>query len=226
MPSIAIASSVSAPKSSLSQRLHEVGLSQEKLDPWLADLRQSLQQIRETPSQGAGFIEETLLQEVSALLVSKMPAEQAEEISQGVCGIRLNDASLARDARRQGERAIEIPPLLQQVRSDQTPAVITELKELLPTLTAAQAKKVSTTVEYYTNNLHRMKYTEADLRNEPVWSGTIESTCRQYQCRMKRCGQFWSQQGDEALLTLTSFWKNGYWDKLFPHAQLASVSRN
>jgi len=313
MPSIAIASSVSAPKSSLSQRLHEVGLSQEKLDPWLADLRQSLQQIRETPSQGAGFIEETicqrcrelerhllqdalqkqadsvavmcpkcvhvpltgrwrqksrplrtlcgpvcvtrsagyckkcddhyypadarlglsgestaspLLQEVSALLVSKMPAEQAEEISQGVCGIRLNDASLARDARRQGERAIEIPPLLQQVRSDQTPAVITELKELLPTLTAAQAKKVNTTVEYYTNNLHRMKYTEADLRNEPVWSGTIESTCRQYQCRMKRCGQFWSQQGDEALLTLTSFWKNGYWDKLFPHAQLASVSRN
>ena len=119
-----------------------------------------------------------------------------------------------------------VKPLLQQVRSDQTPSVITELKELLPTLTAAQAKKVNTTVEYYTNNLHRMKYTEADLRNEPVGSGTIESTCRQYQCRMKRCGQFWSQQGDEALLTLTSFWKNGYWEKLFPHAQLASVSRN
>jgi len=31
---------------------------------------------------------------------------------------------------------------------------------------------------------------------------------------------------DKALLTLTSFWKKGYVEKLFPHAQLASVSRN
>jgi hypothetical protein len=54
-----------------------------------------------------------LLREVSALLVSKMPAEQAEEISQRVCGIRLNHASLARDARRQGDRAIEMLPGLQ-----------------------------------------------------------------------------------------------------------------
>lgn len=339
-----------------------------------------------------------LLREVSALLVSKMPAEQAEEISQRVCGIRLNHASLARDARRQGDRAIEmlpglqaqagqaiqepfrgevrqkpftlvlqidawnirerdywnqtvaaqerepdfsrwhwvytatvyrldqrcvtghpekqravitersyiatregietmtrqlhgeairrglalaervlviadgavwiwnvskdrfpmavqrldlfhansylwavanelhgagsaaarqwVKPLLQQVREDQTPAVISELKELLPILTVAQSKKVNTAVEYYTNNLHRMKYTEADQRHEPVGSGTIESTCRQLQCRMKRCGQFWSQPGDEALLTLNSFWRNGYWEKLFPHSQLTSVSRN
>ena len=56
--------------------------------------------------------------------------------------------------------------------------------------------------------------------------GLSESTCRQYQCRMKRCGQFWSQLGDEALPTLTSFWKSGYWENLFPHAQLTSVSRN
>jgi len=165
MPSIAIASSVSAPKSSLSQRLHEVGLSQEKLDPWLADLRQSLQQIRETPSQGAGFIEETLLQEVSALLVSKMPAEQAEEISQRVCGIRLNDASLARDARRQGGRAIEIPPLLQQVRSDQTPAVITELKELaIPARPTGQRfKKLSPHASRLLKTIARLRNVEAGL---------------------------------------------------------------
>ena len=339
-----------------------------------------------------------LLREVSALLVSKMPAEQAEEVSQRVCGIRLNHASLARDARRQGERAIGmlpgleaqmargiskplagetrprpftlvlqidawnirerdhwketesmrergmdlsrwhwvytgtvyrldqrcvlgqpgkeravitershvatregvetmtrrlhseairrglataervlviadgavwiwnvsrdrfpnavqrldlyhansylwavahelhgagsaaarewVRPLLRKVREDQAPAVIHELKELLPTLTEAQAKKVHTTVEYYTNNLHRMKYKEAEDRHEPVGSGTIESTCRQFQCRMKRCGQFWTQPGDEALLTLSCFWKNGHWEKLFPHAQLTSVSRN
>lgn len=339
-----------------------------------------------------------LLREISALLVSKMPAEQAEEISHRVCGIRLNHASLARDARRQGDRAIEmlpglqaraarttqkplqgevepkpftlvlqidawnirerdhwneteamrasdpsfsrwhwvyvatafrldqrcvtgqpgkhravitershvatregietmtrqlhgeavrrglataervlviadgavwiwnaskdrfpnavqrldlfhansylwavahelhgagsaaarqwVKPLLRQVREDRTPAVITELRELLPTLTEAQAKKVHTTVEYYTNNLHRMKYAEGERRHEPVGSGAIESTCRQLQCRMKRCGQFWTQPGDEALLTLGTFWRNGYWEKLFPHAELTSASRN
>ena len=81
-------------------------------------------------------------------------------------------------------------------------------------------------MEYYTNNLHRMRYKEAEERHEPVGSSTIESTCRQFQCRMKRCGQFWTQPGDEALLTLSCFWKNGHWDKLFPHSQLTSFSRN
>lgn len=104
--------------------------------------------------------------------------------------------------------------------------MITELRELLPTLTEAQGKKVHTTVEYYTTKLHRMKYAEGERRHEPVGSGAIESTCRQLQCRMKRCGQFWTQPGDEALLTLGTFWRNGYWEKLFPHAKLTSVSRN
>jgi len=30
----------------------------------------------------------------------------------------------------------------------------------------------------------------------------MESTCRQYQTRFKRTGQFWSQTGDEALMCL------------------------
>ena len=96
----------------------------------------------------------------------------------------------------------------------------------MPTFTAAQAKKVNPTVEYYTHHIDWMKYRKADLRNAPVGSGMIESTCRQYQCRMKRCGQFWSQLDDQALLTLDWFWRNGYWEKLFPHAQLTSASRN
>ncbi len=483
MPSITNPNNGSATQSKEETQLSELGLSSEFLEPWLEELRNCLRKIRETPGQGAGFIEETLrqrclllerkllqtalqahadsvavrcpkcldealidrwrqkskplrtmcgpvhiertggycrkcdqnyypadqalgfcaestasplLQEVSALLVSKMPAQHAEEISQRVCGIQLYDATLARDARRQGDRAIEmlpalqaspqlnqavlgeglakpftlviqvdawnirerdswgqteakaqrgeefsrwhwvytatcfrleqrcvkgnakkpramitersyvatrsgieemirqlhaeavrrglavaervliiadgavwiwncckdrfpesiqrldlwhanaylwavanelhgsgsaearkwVKPLLQQLRQDQTVGVIQQLEELVPTLSAAQTKKVTAAVEYYQNNLQRMKYAEGDLRGEPVGSGTIESTCRQYQCRMKRCGQFWSQLGDEALLTLENFWRNGYWENLFPHAQLTSVSRN
>lgn len=119
-----------------------------------------------------------------------------------------------------------VKPLLKKIRLDKTATVIQELKELLPALTQAQAETVATTVEYYTNNLTRMNYVEGDQLHEPVGSGAIESTCRQLQCRMKRCGQFWSQAGDEALLTLETFWRNGYWEKLFPHAQLTALSRN
>ncbi len=41
-----------------------------------------------------------------------------------------------------------------------------------------------------TNNQARMKYVDGEQRAEPPGSGAIESTCRQQQCRMKRCGQF------------------------------------
>ena len=61
-------------------------------------------------------------------------------------------------------------------------------------------------------------------RGEPVGSGTIESNCRQMQCRMKRCGQFWSIQGDEALLCLEIFRRNDHWELLFPHFTITSVS--
>ncbi len=48
-------------------------------------------------------------------------------------------------------------------------------------------------------------------------SGPVEATCRQAQSRFKRTGQFWSDKGDEALLGLEIFWRNGRWHRLFPH---------
>jgi hypothetical protein len=47
----------------------------------------------------------------------------------------------------------------------------------------------------------------------------MESTCRPYQVRFKRPGQFWSQAGDEALMCLETFRRNGRGHLLFPHAQ-------
>ena len=40
---------------------------------------------------------------------------------------------------------------------------------------------------------------------------------RQGQCRFRRPGQFWTPAGDEALLCLETFWRNGRWSLLFPH---------
>ena len=59
----------------------------------------------------------------------------------------------------------------------------------------------------------------AKQRDEPLGSEAIESTCRQYQSRFKRIGQFWSQIGDEALICLETFRRNGRWHILFPHSK-------
>jgi len=129
-----------------------------------------------------------------------------------------------------------VEPLLQQVREDQTTAVIATLAELKPRLQQAEQKKLQTQIEYFEHNAHRMKYKEIiaareaveagtatpeqiQLANHPLGSGAIESTCRQYQCRFKRTGQFWTTAGDEALMCLETFWRNGRWHELYPHAK-------
>src|SRR5437773_5916252 len=64
------------------------------------------------------------------------------------------------------------------------------------------------------------------LTLEPLGSGAIESTCRQYQCRFKRSGQFWTMDGDESLMCLETFWRNDRWHELYPHAKLSNYSSN
>jgi hypothetical protein len=119
-----------------------------------------------------------------------------------------------------------VKPLLKQIKTDQVAQVIHTLEELKPTLSAASAKVTDTTIDYYRSNEKRMKYVAGKKRGEPVGSGAIESTCRQMQCRMKRCGQFWSIQGDEPLLCLEVFWRNDHWELLFPHLSITSLSNN
>lgn len=129
-----------------------------------------------------------------------------------------------------------VAPLLHQIRDDQTVAVIATLAQLKPQLLEAQQRKVQTQIEYFEHNAPRMKYKEVldarqarekgqanepqiQLANRPVGSGAIESACRQYQCRFKRTGQFWTTAGDEALMCLETLWRNGRWQELYPHAK-------
>jgi hypothetical protein len=65
----------------------------------------------------------------------------------------------------------------------------------------------------------------ADLMRQ-LYRQAIESTCRQYQCRFKRTGQFWSMEGDETLMCLETVWRNGRWHDLFPHAKPPSLANN
>lgn len=114
-------------------------------------------------------------------------------------------------------------PLFRQLKTKSNGAqqVLGTLKELLrtkETMTPAQREQLAKEIGYFTTHAHRMNYAQAKRQQQPVGSGAIESTCRQYQVRFKRVGQFWSLAGDEALLALETLRRNERWSLLFPHA--------
>jgi len=119
-----------------------------------------------------------------------------------------------------------VEPLLAKLKEDESCQVITELEQLQQRLQGAAREKVEKEVNYLQTNRERMDYGTAKERGEPLGSGAMESTCRQYQVRFKRTGQFWSQSGDEALMCLETFRRNGRWHLLFPHAIQCDPSKN
>lgn len=117
-----------------------------------------------------------------------------------------------------------IEPLLRKLKAGRSTPVITELRKVAKRLRAKRRAAVQSELEYFRTHRHRLDYDVAQKRGQPLGSGAIESTCRQYQCRFKRPGQFWTQSGDEALMCLETFWRNGRWVLLFPHS--ADPSKN
>jgi hypothetical protein len=111
-----------------------------------------------------------------------------------------------------------VQPLLEQLQEGRPQRVIQKLEEALESLPEAQAGNLQKEIAYFKNHEHRMDYGQARERGEPCGSGPVESTCRQYQCRFKRTGQFWTKEGDEALLSVETFWRNDRWSLLFPHS--------
>lgn len=120
-----------------------------------------------------------------------------------------------------------LKPLVRQLKNESAVKVVRHLEEILASLPAGPtANAVRTEVNYFHEHQARMDYRAAKRQGEPLGSGAIEATCRQYQCRFKRPGQFWSRTGDEALLCLETFWRNGRWHLLFPHAPPFDPARN
>lgn len=110
-----------------------------------------------------------------------------------------------------------IKPLKEKLLDSKAVEVIGELDEVLNTLQGPQREKVEAERNYLHNNRQRLDYTGAKERGEPLGSGAMESTCKQYQGRFHRSGQFWTTEGDEALMCLETFWRNGRWSLLFSH---------
>lgn len=119
-----------------------------------------------------------------------------------------------------------VRPLLKDLEKDRAEEVIATLESLMAGLRESARAAVEKEINYFGSNLRRLKYKEGKRRGEPLGSGAIESTCRQYQCRFKRPGQFWTREGDEALMCLETFWRNGRWHLLFPHCAHCDPSKN
>ena len=116
-----------------------------------------------------------------------------------------------------------ITPLLRYLdrRKDGALDVIEQLSSLrarLSHLTEKQQETLDREINYFDSHKDRMDYKRAKALGEPIGSGAIESTCRQYQRRFKCMGQFWSLDGDESLMALETLHRNERWNKLFPHA--------
>jgi hypothetical protein len=110
-----------------------------------------------------------------------------------------------------------LAPLKEKLLASQGVAVIAELDAVLKKLRGPRRAAVQTERNYLENNRARLDYRGVQERGEPGGSGAMESTCKQYQGRFHRSGQFWTQVGDEALMCLETFWRNGRWSLLFPH---------
>lgn len=108
----------------------------------------------------------------------------------------------------------------------QAAKVVQSIEEAVEDYAGERQEDVQRELNYFKDHAGRMDYKEAAERHEPVGSGAIESTCRQYQCRFKRPGQFWSREGDEACLCLDNFWRNERWERLFPGCSRVDVSQN
>jgi hypothetical protein len=120
-----------------------------------------------------------------------------------------------------------LQPLAKQLKNQSAIKVLGQLEQIMTTMpSGAAVTEMEKEISYLRDHQQRMDYRAGARRGEPIGSGAIESTCRQAQCRFKRPGQYWSQQGDEALLCLETFWRNGRWHLLFPHHRHFDVSKN
>lgn len=111
-----------------------------------------------------------------------------------------------------------VRPLLHNLRHGRPERVIQTLENLQPAIRENARALVERETNYFKSHREHLDYQQGADQGQPIGSGAMESTCRQFQCRFKRPGQFWTVEGDEALLTLETFWRNGRWNQLFPHA--------
>lgn len=119
---------------------------------------------------------------------------------------------VARARYGEGDQAKKwVEPLQHQLRHGGEAGVLKSLEQLTQIVENIEPEKrdendltVLREWEYFQSHREHMNYAAKADRGIPIGSGCIESTCKQYQVRVKRCGQFWTTESLEGLLCLYS----------------------
>lgn len=119
-----------------------------------------------------------------------------------------------------------VESMKQKLLKGQAPKVVEKIEQALAALCTERQEAMQKEARYLKEHSGRMDYDQARQRGEPCGTGSIESTCRQYQCRFKRTGQFWTKPGDDGLLCIDTWWRNKRWSNLFPHVPASQLYKN
>jgi len=108
--------------------------------------------------------------------------------------------------------------LLHRLRHGQQRKVLRTLEDLSAVMREQPVCETLTReTRYFQTHAEHLNYRDRERRGEPLGSGAIESACKQFQHRFKRCGQFWSDTWDEGLLELKARQLSGRWNSRWPH---------
>lgn len=124
--------------------------------------------------------------------------------------------NLGRSTQGEEEPALKqwMAPRLHQLRHGQEQKVLAEIAALK--CRGGGGAVIQREKNYFASHAQRMNYQSIARRGWPIGSGAVESACRQKQCRFKRPGQFWTQQGFRQLAALDQARRNHHWDQLWP----------
>jgi hypothetical protein len=103
---------------------------------------------------------------------------------------------------------------LHQLRHGKEKRVLQQIAAL-PRQRGERGKVIRREQNYFSDHARRMNYQALADRGWPIGSGTVESACRQRQCRRKRPGQFWTPAGLRHLGALEEARDNAHWDELW-----------
>ena len=110
--------------------------------------------------------------------------------------------------------ALWVKPRRHQLRHGRQKALLAQIAAL-PVPTGEAGKIVQREQDYFASHATRLNYQRLHRRGWPIGSGSVESACRQRQCRFKRPGQFWTALGMRHLGALAEARHNQHWDELW-----------
>ncbi|MCX7045010.1 MAG: hypothetical protein NTX50_05925 [Candidatus Sumerlaeota bacterium] len=128
--------------------------------------------------------------------------------------------AVARARYGEGEKAKEwAEALVHQLHHGGDNKVLKSLKQLAEVVEKIEPEKrnvdekaILREWEYFNCHRGHFDYATKSERGIPIGSGCIESTCKQFQLRVKRCGQFWTTDNLDGLLCLYSRYLSYLWN--------------